>query len=178
LTHANPFCPPTRWLQATGLLIERAASISQSSAGALQLPPEAEYAMLRLQLEHISNDATAALPAAANLFRDKALERLTPGSSAVAAKVARMEKLERQLYQGQRPALRPDPDPRLATAVAALACFEIERLQAFVMRLAQQVGIKHSVWGWLRVSVQVCVWWQWCVSLARALPLPLPRRCN
>ena len=76
------------------MLVERAASISQSSAGALLLPPAAEYAMLRLQLEHISNDATAALPAAASLLRDKYLERLTPGSS-VAAKVSRMEKLER-----------------------------------------------------------------------------------
>lgn len=126
-------------LQAAKLLEERAASIARAGTAALRPSPSAEYAELRLQLEFAASGTSARLPAASSLFRDKSLERLAPGSPALAAMKARIEKLEHQLFQGQRPALHPNPDPRLAEAVAALALFEIQRLESLLTRMAQQV---------------------------------------
>lgn len=123
------------------LLEVREGSIQQQSLPDLQPSAVAEYAQLRMQLEYTSNMAIADLPSPANLFRDKSLGRLTPGSASFNAMLSRMSQLERNLYGGERPALRPQADPRLQDAVAALAQFEINKLQTSVVRVAQQVSL-------------------------------------
>ena len=78
----------------------------------------AEYAKLRLQHECISIAATASLPPAANLYRDRALERLAPGAAAMRSMRGRMLHLEGQLFGGVAPATE---SPEFAEAVAELA---------------------------------------------------------
>lgn len=135
------FYPDT---QAVELIEQRASTIAQAGAPALRPSPVAEYGQLRLQQEYMSNSVAANLPPAACLFRDSALDRLTPGSSASAAIASRVRSLERQLFPA-RPALRRQPDgqvaadPELRAAVAAWVSFEIDRLQTQLMRQAQQV---------------------------------------
>ena len=152
-------------LQAADLLVERAVSIQQQALPDLKPPADVEYARLRLQLEYISHAATAGMPAAANLFSDKTLEKLAPGSAALRNLDSRLRQLERALYGGERPALQPEPAPELAAAVASLALFEIERLQASLMRKAQQVFgscmfiLLTVLLAWCRLSlgVKACV---------------------
>ena len=125
-------------LQAADLLQQRNLAIQHHAAPALQAPPLATYVQLRLQLLYLSNDATAFLPPAANLL---ALDRLAPGSPAVRAMERQCAQLERELFGGERPALHPEPDARMVGAVAMLAKYEIERLQAGLTRKAQQVRL-------------------------------------
>ena len=125
-------------MQAAELVAQRTATIMQQSQPELKPPLAAEYAQLRLQREFISNPATSRLPAAANLFRDKALEKLAPGSAALQSLDTRMRILGGQLFGGQHPTL---DSPEMAAAVAALAQFDIERLQASLMRKSQQVWL-------------------------------------
>jgi hypothetical protein len=135
-----PSCP-----QVLDLVEQRAASIMQSNAPVLQPSSKAEYGRLRLQQEYVSNTAAACLPPAACLFRDSALDRVTLGSSAAAAISLRVRVLERDLFNGERPTLQRLPcgqavaDSQLAEAVAAWVCFETERLQTQLTRMAQQV---------------------------------------
>jgi hypothetical protein len=86
---------------------------------------------LQLQFEYVSSATVARLPAAANLFQERALERLAPGSVAVHKITSRLRQLERVLFDGERPALDSQP---CASAIAALAQSENHRLMASVTR--------------------------------------------
>ena len=128
---------PSR-LQAADLFQQRNLAIQNHTAATLKASPLATYAQIRLRLVYLSNDATAFLPPAASLL---ALDRLAPGSPAVRAMERQCAQLERELFGGERPALHPEPDARMVGAVAMLAKYEIERLQAGLTRKAQQVRL-------------------------------------
>ena len=124
-------------LQAAQLVHER--SIAAGGAPSeLRISTSAEYAQLRLQREYTSPQqlAGACLPPAANVLDDHSLGRLAPGSTALRTLSNRLRQLEGQLFGGAVPSLS---SPEFAAAVAELAQAELARLQASLMRSAQQV---------------------------------------
>lgn len=144
-------------LQAEQLLAQRAAAVSQPASVAAKPPPHAEYAQLRLRHEFVARSERDQLPPAINLF--EGIERLP------AVAVARMRRLERDLFDGQQPAM---DDEQLAKAAAELAEFEILRLRTSLMRGAQQV---------LASSCLPACWFLLLPRWLRHLPSPLHCPC-
>ena len=125
--------------QAIALLAERSAAIQQHAQPDLKMPPPAEYALLRLRCIYASPQSStvaACLPPAINVFCNASLEKLAPGKPALASLTSRLRQLTMELHAGAEPAL---DSQEFAAAVAALAQFEIERLQISLTRMAQQV---------------------------------------
>ena len=127
--------------QALEKLAQRAATVHGSAN--VQLTPRAEYAQLRLQRAYVSPLAPtqAHLPPAVNVFRGtiNTLDKLAPGSTALRNHDNRLRQLCSSLYGGTVPAL---DSAEFAAATADLAQQEIDSLQAFLMRSAQQVGMR------------------------------------
>jgi len=103
----------------------------------------AEYALLRLRRAVVSplpSTAVGSLPPAVNLFNGSsaAMDKLAPGSVALARLDSRLRQLGSSLFEGSEPAL---DSPEFAAAVAELAQSDIQRLQASLTRSAQQVRI-------------------------------------
>ena len=126
-------------MQALNKLAERAATVHGLPAP--QLPPKAEYASVRLQCAFIAPTlapTAAHLPPPINVFRggSAALDRLAPGSAALRSLEARRRQLAGTQFDGAEPTL---DSQEFAAAVAELAQWDIERLQAALTHSAQQV---------------------------------------
>jgi len=122
-------------LQAKERIAERyaAAQLQQEHRG---LSLAAEYGLLRLRLQFASSPGTPGLPPAVCLFRGGDPSKLLPGKPARSKAEARLRSLEGQLFGGQQPSL---DDSQFAATAAAAAVHEIQRLQAVITSLAQQV---------------------------------------
>lgn len=107
----------------------------------LKMPPLAEYTLLRLRsayLDSQSSPVVACLPSAVGVFSGGADKLMGGDPTARQSHDARVRQLGRQLFAGGEPALG---SPEFAVAVAALATFEIGRLQTSLQQSAQQVQL-------------------------------------
>ncbi|PSC68954.1 hypothetical protein C2E20_7492 [Micractinium conductrix] len=131
--------------EALNKLAERAATVHGLPAP--QLPPKAEYASVRLQCAFIAPTlapTAAHLPPSINVFRggSAAVDRLAPGSAALRSLEARRRQLAGTQFDGAEPAL---DSQEFAAAVAELAQWDIERLQAALTHSAQQVQLQEEL---------------------------------
>lgn len=162
-------CPPHRSTRLPTLAPQALASLAQRLVAvhaqpAPQRSPTAAYALLRLQRAVVSPLPAAAasrLPPAVNLFNggSAALDKLAPGSAALAKLDSQLRTMGSSLFVSGEPAL---DSPEFAAAVADLAQSEILRLQASLTRNAQQVrcSVVGSVLGWHLVGTSGWAPWQ------------------
>lgn len=130
--------------QAVNLLEAREQSLATRAQATLHLPPPAEYALLRLRSAYLAPQPAAAaapLPAMVDVYGSN--DKLASGDAAARrGHDMRLRQLTRQLFPDGEPAL---DSPSFAGVVAALAQFEISRLQASLQGGAQQVQLMEQL---------------------------------
>lgn len=130
-------------MQAQERVVQRALDIEAHAQQDLKPPPLAEYARLRLCSAHLAPRAcTAPLPLAIDIFTGSAENLADRDSAALAKHEGRLRALGRQVFPDGEPAL---DSAAFVAAVAALATFEINRLQTWLQRSAQQVQLMEAL---------------------------------